>query len=440
VTPSDRKGAIIVVRVGRVATVLAATVLATGFVAGAATPVAAGGTAPDQGRQGSQGDVFQTQIRLITAADLIKGVGGDGYAGISVEARRGELEVYWKGELPAQVADIVERARRDMDVRVLPAAHSERELLAAAQRLAKEPGVASVGPKADGSGLTLWYAGDVAIAAALPAIRDAGVAVDLRPGEYAQPTQITPPSRCAVQLISRQNDNCQWGGGATFMYPVGAQTARCTTGWPVKYRSWTGFEWQSLLTAGHCGQNGLTVYDGAGSRIGITEGDDDTKDTMLIAADGSPRMFVGWWGSNAFKPIRMPVGNYPNTLVCTSGAMSGQHCDLRVEATNLTVNARDAATGRVYTWFPMVSAWSEPGPFAVASGDSGGPVAAQDSPTESTGGIVYVYAAGTISGGNTAVSCPSGSTAQPGQTCLRRVFYAPLQESLTSYGLTLMTG
>lgn len=415
------------------ATALAVTVLAAGVVTSGVAPAAAG--------QAGRGDVFQTQIRLITAADLIRGAGGEGYAGISVEARRGELRVYWKGELPARVAAAVEAARREVGVRVLAAAHSERELLDAAQRLAKEPGVASVAPKADGSGVTLGYAGEVGVAAALPAIRDAGVPVEVRPGEYAQATQFTQPG-CMLQLfVGRQDDNCPWRGGAALTFPVGAGTGYCSSGWPVERANWaSGFRQQWLLTAGHCGSSGQTFHDGGVARVGTTESDNDSRDTMLVRADSiGPRMYVGGWDSRSYKSIRMPISNYPNTLVCTSGAMSGQHCDLRVEAVNMTVNARDAS-GRQYTWFPMVSAWSETGPFAAASGDSGGPVAAQDSPTFSTGGIVNVYAAGTISAGDTAVTCPAGSTAWTGMTCLRRVYYAPLQQALNSYAVTLMTG
>jgi hypothetical protein len=129
-------------------------------------------------------EVLAPPPRLISAADLIKGAGGDGYAGISVSPVKSELELYWNATLPAQVQRAVERARREVGVRVLPATHSERELLAVAHRLAKEPGVTSVGPKVDGSALKLGYAESVASAEALPAIQDAGVDVDVERREY----------------------------------------------------------------------------------------------------------------------------------------------------------------------------------------------------------------------------------------------------------------
>lgn len=405
---------------------LAATGLTLSVVTVAVAPTATGRTSPD---------VHQSQLGLIAAADRIKASGGDGYAGISVSARRGELELRWKGALPATVARAVEQARREVGVRVLPAAHSERELLAVAERLAKEPGVTSVAPKADGSGLTLGYAGDTVAAAAAPAIRDAGVAVDVQRGEYAQLTQF-PPVTCLVSPASRQNDACPWGGGATFTTSAG----RCTTGWPVRRMYPQGGYEHLLLTAGHCGSDGLIINDGVGSRIGTAERDTDSRDIMLVkTSQVSGRMFVGGWNSNTFKSIRMPISNYPNTLVCTSGAMSGQHCDLRVEAVNVRINIQDG-TGRVYSVFPMVQAYNDNPSMAVAQGDSGGPVAAQDSASWPGGGIVYVYAAGTITAGNAELSCPVGSTAVTGARCFRRVFYAPLLESLSYYGITLMTG
>ncbi|ONI79686.1 hypothetical protein ALI144C_23265 [Actinosynnema sp. ALI-1.44] len=407
-----------------------------GGVTGAGVPAAA-----TQSGSGGRGDLFQTQTRLIAAADLIKGAGGDGYAGIALSPQSRELTLYWKGTLSAGVARAVDQARREVGVRVLPAANSERELLAVAERLAAEPGVTSVGPKVDGSGVTLGYAGDAAIAQARPAIRDVGVAVEVRRGEYARMTsQRIPPVSCVpVVGYSRQNDACPYGGGATFTFAAGGGTGRCTTGWPVKWTSpFTGNVSEWLLTAGHCGSDGLVVNTGGGRRIGTVEHDDDNRDTMLIRSDAMSAMYVGKWNSSVFKPVRMPIGNYVNTLVCTSGAMSGQNCDLRIDAVNVRINVQD--NGTIRSVFPMVSAWSDKQTTAVAQGDSGGPVAAQDSYSPVTGGgIVYVYAAGTITAGNSPVPCPPGSVAQSNTTCFKHVFYAPLQESLARYNVTVMT-
>lgn len=415
---------------------MAAMLLTVGVVTGVST--AAGRAGPGGDNPGGHGDVFRTQMRLIVAADLIRGAGGDGFAGISVSAESRELALYWKGTLPSGVALAVDRARRDVGVRVLPAAHSERELLAVAERLAAEPGVTSVAPKVDGSGVTLGYAGDAAVARSRSAIHDVGVAVDVRHGEYARLTdQVLPPWTCMPVLrYSRQSDWCPHSGGATFTYTTGEGAFRCTTGWPVKQTSQvSGHVWRWQLTAGHCGSDGMTVNNGVGARMGTVEGDDDTRDTMLISTESMSAMYVGGWNSSTFKPVRMPIGNYRDTLVCTSGAVSGQHCDLRIDAVNVRINVEDH--GRIYSVFPMVSAWSTTGSTAVAGGDSGGPVAAQDS-ASSYGGMVYVYAAGTISAGDSTVPCPPNSVAQT-TTCYQHVYYAPLQESLARYNVTLMT-
>lgn len=410
-----------------------ATLLVSG-VAGSPTVAATPG----------RGDVLADQTRLIAEADLIKAAGGDGYAGISVAPEKGELTLYWHGTLPAQVQRTVEQARREVGVRVLPAAHSERELLAVAQRLAKEPGVASVGPKVDGSGLRLGYAGNMVSAESVPAIRDAGVDVDVEQREYMRATGLAQPAQCALMPVDRQIDWCPYSGGAKYTFLHGADRYRCTTGWPVRF-NWSpgGSGVQYQLTAGHCGSDGLTVNNGAGAVMGTVERDTDSRDIMLIKTPSAPSMFAGAWNSNVLKTVSGTRGNYVGAYVCTSGSMSGQHCDLIVEDTNQTINLI-ADDGTSYPVAPMVVAASRNGGVAVATGDSGGPVAAQDAVVPGIGlQLPYVYGVGTISGEDrgAVVPCPPG-TVPPLTTpiCSQRVTYAPLQESLAFMTVSLMTG
>lgn len=387
-----------------------------------------------------RGDVLADQTRVVAAADLIKGAGGDGYAGISVAPEKGELALYWHGTLPAQVERAVEQARREVGVRVLPAAHSERELVDVAQRLAKEPGVTSVGPKVDGSGLRLGYAGTMASAEAVPAIRDARVDIDVERGEYMRATGLAQPSQCALMPVSRQRDWCPYSGGAKFTIEGG----RCTTGWSVRFSYPPGGSEQYQLTAGHCGSDGQTAENGAGAVMGTVEGDNDSRDIMLIKTPSVPTIFSGDWRSNTLKSVRGTTGNYVGAYVCTSGAMSGQHCGLRVEATNQRINL-ETGPGESHVVSPIVFAVSVDGSVAVAEGDSGGPVASQASSVPAIG-FGLPYGVGTITGGGNVIPCPPGGISQPGVRCFQRVAYAPLQESLaalqavTFLTVSLMTG
>jgi hypothetical protein len=409
--------------------VVLATVLASCVAGGPAAVAATPGV----------GDVLADQTRLIAAADLIKGAGGDGFAGISVAPEKGELALYWNGTLPAQVQRAVDQARHEVGVRVLPAAHSERELLAVTQELVKEPGVTSVGPKVDGSGLRLGYAGNLASAKSVPAIRDAGVDIDVERREYMRPAELAVPPQCALMPVDRQVDWCPYSGGATFT--IGGR--RCTTGWPVRYSSPSGGSEQYQLTAGHCGSNGQTAENGAGAEMGPVVGDNDSRDVMLIKTPSAPTIFAGDWRSNTLRSVRGATGNYVGAYVCTSGSVSGQHCGLRVEATNQWIDM-ETGPGESHIVSPLVLAASVDGSVAVAKGDSGGPVAAQASPVPAIG-FGLPYGVGTISAGDTDVPCPRGTVAQA-TTCFQHVWYAPLQESLAYYQsmtflpVSLMTG
>lgn len=395
---------------------VAVTMLGVGLLTGAAQAAEPAGGA-------AQVDLMATQVRLIAAADSIRDAGGQGFAGMRVSAGSGALTLYWKGQLPAAVAGAVERARRSAEVSVLPAPYSEQELLAATVRLAKAPGVASAGPLPDGSGVAVAYAGEVAAALALPEIRDAGVRVVVERGEYAV-------------LASRQVDSSPYSGGAKFTYQIDNYSYRCSTGWAVSQNGVfpIRYDRRLMLTAGHCGSDGLTIRDGAGAVMGLVQGDDDVADTMLIKTPSAGQMYTGAWSSSTSKPVFRSIGNYVDTLVCTSGSMSGQHCWVRVKAVNQAVNITEP-DGTIRTIFPMVRAETDDHSIAVALGDSGGPVAAQDS--TAGGGIYLVYAAGTISAASQMVACPS--TAQP-TTCFWRVYYAPLQESLERYDVSLISG
>ncbi len=162
-----------------------------------------------------------------------------------------------------------------------------------------------------------------------------------------------------------------------------------------------------IITAGHCtkiggtwsGPNGRAIGPVAKSSFpehdfGLVEVTSESwEQTHEVEADGR---YLNVAGTTPAE-----VGD----RVCLSGSTSGYHCG-RVEAVGETVNY---GNGDVVRGLTRTSVCAE-------AGDSGGPFMSGD------------QAQGTLSGG-------SGGCLLGGQS-----YYQPIQEVLSSYGLTLVTG
>ena len=99
--------------------------------------------------------LFEEQHRLNGIADRIVAAGGTGYAGLVVDPENRDVRLYWKGSLPAAVQRAVDTGRSTAPVQVFPAAHTEAELHAEAQRWLDSGRVSDAYPKADGSGVVV---------------------------------------------------------------------------------------------------------------------------------------------------------------------------------------------------------------------------------------------------------------------------------------------
>ncbi|MBO1417780.1 hypothetical protein [Streptomyces sp. FH025] len=84
-------------------------------------------------------DLMVAQAPLDEAADQIRDLADwgrkDGYGGVVVSPEERRLRLYWKGDLPDDVAGLVDRLRKSVDIDVRKSAHSQAELFAAVQRL-----------------------------------------------------------------------------------------------------------------------------------------------------------------------------------------------------------------------------------------------------------------------------------------------------------------
>jgi hypothetical protein len=357
----------------------------------------------------SWAELFQVQNRLIAAAERINAApeAQVGLGGIVARPESRRLKVYWKGSQPAAVRQLIADLRRQVPIDVLPARFSSAELVAASRQAADRPGVATSAPNADGSGVTVTMTAQTAARSLAPdAIGDIPVSVEA--GSEPVP----------VACTGRQDDCSPYFGGAMY-------NNACTTGFSIQHNGRT-----EMITAAHCANNGVAVNDGGGERIGVTAERQAGRDTILIqhtaGASSNGHVYVGPWNA-ATGSNRRVTGSSPSVVglvVCTSGSFTGEHCELRIRAVNLTINAGSAGT-----FFPEVQASPDNGGVAAGDGDSGGPVYFGNA--DGT-----VRATGTNSAVDTILACPPGTRSS---ICGGRLYYADLPQALAFYGATITT-
>ncbi|MEV6982391.1 hypothetical protein AB0M95_14170 [Sphaerisporangium sp. NPDC051017] len=360
-------------------------------------------------------DLLATQEKLVKAADRIttaaKTQGGAGYAGIIAAPENHELRVYWKGNTPDRIGDLVGELRKDVAVSVLPAAYSARELEREMSRLTHKAGnaITSIAPNADGSGLTVSGA-DAGLTRS--AVADATVAVTVETG-------VKPA------LASRWDDSPPWWGGAAWR---NANTGGgCSTGFGVVYGGTT-----RILTAGHCGDIGQTATDPTGEVIGPVSGDNNSYDVALIGTSAGGRVFNNNAGSTSpefSNPVIGTSSSYVGLWVCTSGAYSGTNCSVQVQQVGVTINVG-------YLIFNTVRAEHSARTNAVGQGDSGGAVQVVNSANTS-----QVYAAGVNTAIDTSTAVPCTGYVTSGRTCAWRMYYAPWANATTAFpGISVILG
>lgn len=368
-------------------------------------------------------DPMAVQMRLIAAADRIAPsvAGTTGFAGITIEAPAGQLRIYWKGDLPPAVRDAVELERANTDIEVLRAPYSRQELEAAGPEILAADGVTGVAAQPDGSALLVMYEGDERSARSLPAIASTPVPVLISAHEHP------------VLAAGRQADISPYSGGSMYHFPVGNAVGYCTTGFAIRVGSVN-----KILSAGHCRDDGDRVYEGSGTSttlMGTVSGTSKEYDTLLIDADSAGKVFYGAHTSLLTKGVHEVVTNYPKTMICTSGAMTGQNCGARITHTNLTIKVEVEGGG----WYPiagMVRAERQPKDVAAALGDSGGPVVAMDSTVE---GFTLVYPLGTVTAIDREAKVQCGAVQFAWTICSARVYYADINLALVRYSATMVT-
>ncbi|WP_410821463.1 hypothetical protein [Micromonospora sp. 050-3] len=394
------------------------TLLAAGVTATPATAAPGGKAAttesfvdstPVPGGFASWSELLRLQQRMNTAAAHITNAAqrsaNSGFAGIVADPTTRHLQVYWKGEPPA---NLVANARATVATQVLPAAYSQRELIVAADRLRAKVGseITTVGPRADGAGLLVGTQDGLLGATAL-----AGVPVTVQTGVAAAPA-------------TRWDDTAPWWGGAAWRNATTG--GGCSTGFGV-------FQGGAarILSAAHCGNINNVATDPTGQAMGIVGTRNAGTDTLLLSGASGGRVFnnstdangnvVSEFSNQVIGASASQVGNW----VCTSGAYSGTRCSIQVKARNLCINVRDF--GQVCG---QVQAENTTRTNAVGQGDSGGPVEIVNAAN-----TLQVWATGT----NTAIDDTNTSTActgyrPTGRVCAWRFYYEDIFSGMAGVG------
>ncbi|WP_406097288.1 S1 family peptidase [Kitasatospora purpeofusca] len=354
-----------------------------------------------------------------------------GYAGHTVDPRRGHLDLYWHGGIPDRVTSVLAAAPTGITSAVHEAPYSLRELRAGRDRLVGavvhgEAGAVwtSAGPVVDGSGLTVTYTPDTPDTADTPdGARRHGAAIagemSARAAELAGVPVTAVVAAASVATATRHSDASPWSAGAELTTPGNGW---CTSG----FGGWRGTT-AVLLTASHCGTSG-TYRTGAGAVVGTAADSDTGLDTTVVDVTGSPsgKYFDGGWddGTGFAKRVVGAGRNNVGDLVCASGAMSGVHCSLRITATDVAAEVN----GQWRTDLDTATR-TDDSTVAVAKGDSGGPVVA------SVNGGADMQARGIISAGTgNPVVC--GSVAAQ-TTCWDSLRFVPIGPIVSKFGLSL---
>jgi hypothetical protein len=306
------------------------------------------------------------QEPLVAAASRLQWVvergASKGYAGIGLD--NNEVMVWWKGDLPAAVADTITEIRHTTPVRVTAAAHTRAELEAAANGIAN---YVRTNPRSPYYGVDIAYNGS-------------GLTVNTDPGRTrpaALPAEMKVPAGIAVSitekerphLTARLNDFAPyWGGGRIQNNDNGAF---CTAGFPV-----TAGGAQYMLTAGHCGRPGGGWNNGDDTKFFGTGAYENVEhDLLLISASVGGRIWDGGVGANEFtKGVARWDWVIPGEWLCTSGSVSGAICN-HVVTSNFTYSfCGTDAYGYVECYYDLILANQYDGLTAARPGDSGGPV------------------------------------------------------------------
>ena len=370
--------------------------------------------------------------------DLVDAGGHAGYAGMVADLETATMTLYWlAGEpLPPDIEQVVPDPGAPVTVVRQDAAYARIHLRSVTSALLNDPWLSdqicgflhTIKPREEGSGLVAGvepYDASFDIVTAQDVLSSAaGLPVTIEVGP--QPTETT-----------RLNDAAPWFAGAKITDLRG----ECSTSFGVV----DGLRQEYMLSASHCFGLGVRVLNGNGTRVlgNVTHLRREHDSEMIgVTQAGNRTYFGGVGGAGAAEydlQVNRRANNVVGTIVCTSGAATGENCGLQIIVTGVGWVIRrwvfDPRLGWVLVRIPvmedMVDATSirprRPVTRAVGSGDSGGP-AVTDS--------VRPEALGIMSAGlGRPIGC--GPFRAANRFCFHTVRYVDLGAVLRWYGVAL---
>ena len=362
---------------------LSCVVLNTGLAgerAAANSPVPGAAQSTSNGDLASWTPFLKAQIPVDEAAQRIVKAGGAGFTSVSISVPERTVAVYWKGEVPAAVTQVMKQIRRSGIQVVIHAAnysHIEqvaraRNIMAAQNRyLAQGAEIVGIVLPGDGGGLHVKIhrtsAAPTMLRLQTQATSDFGSEVKVVDGIAARPTD-------------RLLDAAPHWAGARMVNT--ANLEYCTSGFPV-----TRNGSQYILTARHCGS-----YDWWAKKspdftsqysqyeFGRTSSYIDTSDDAeLVNATvlGPLQGYTYDGGVSAGTDFSDPIAgaatlNIGGLSVCQSGSSTGVHCGLVVA----NYQEWDAVGNSGFSALenPISGTSSTCSGLAWGTGDSGGPL------------------------------------------------------------------
>jgi hypothetical protein len=324
----------------------------------------------DQLKQVSSKVLEQNQELIDQLADKVRSLdeAGHGLSGIVTNPATGTFTVWWSGEPPAQLKDLAGKSE-SIVFEIREGGWPREDLLARVQDVFfpasgdRPLGEGTVSVRQDGTAVVAspvsadWFTDEMDANREVLAKR-MGVPIIWVLGN---------PSFSAA---NRQNDNMRGGVGA--LIGPDNDLGYCSIGFAV-----LDGPYGRLLSAAHCNTggnrrwqtgngNGLIVPPNSNAPVVL-----GADSILLDPVDGTRGKVYkgGYFGQDVRSVVGTAVNNVGD-VVCTSGANTGQHCDLTVIDDSVSQTCVD---GYSYTCV-NIAARAPVGERALAQGDSGGPV------------------------------------------------------------------
>lgn len=396
---------------------LAATAIMTGLVA----EPASAGTTPDQpenvavsgyedavaGFIKEKGAAYvQNQEALQEFKGWIlkqSGIESSGFVESVNDADHKATTLLWKGKSQLQSTIAAEGTKRGISVSIQQRKYSFKQIEKAAARVLKDDAagkwkgfsVASIaGISADYDGIVVQgsftdttKSQNFALGSAAKPAADAGLPATAE----GVPVKIASGFKPQNFAATRGNDTPSFNAGGMMK---GAGGSGCSTGFAIRYNGVA-----RTTTARHCVDAPYRSWSGAANygKIIYTPNGGGAR---ILNGSGWGRMFDGAWNNSTgyYKTVKGLRDLSLNDTVCTSGANSGVHCNIKVNNMYAMFDDKYGAP------FPTIQATQQNGGIAGAQGDSGGPVF-----TVGSSNVNNVYAAGMIQGslGSQTTNCGS---------------------------------